>query len=75
MPFYRDRIYPRLVDMLGAECRSSRKSSESVRARVQAARDTQRNRFSNRGLDVVCDANMRMGRYGSSASYRRTVQA
>ena len=28
---------------------------------MQAAGDTQRNRFSNRGLDVVCDANMRMG--------------
>jgi predicted ATPase with chaperone activity len=36
-------------------------SSESIRARVQAARDIQRNWFSNRGSDIVCNANVRMG--------------
>lgn len=36
-------------------------SSQSIRARVQAAPDMQQNRFSNRGSDIVCSANMRVG--------------
>ena len=36
-------------------------SSESIRARVQAARDIQRNRFSKNGsADIVCNADMRV---------------
>jgi len=36
-------------------------SSESIRARVQAARDIQQNRFSNGKLDIICNADMRVG--------------
>ena len=37
-------------------------SSECIRARVQAARDIQRKRFSNNGsLDIVCNADMHVG--------------
>jgi magnesium chelatase family protein len=37
-------------------------SSESIRARVQAARDIQNKRFSsNRSSDIVCNADMRVG--------------
>jgi magnesium chelatase family protein len=37
-------------------------SSEAIRARVQAARDVQRQRFSNNGSsDIVCNAEMRVG--------------
>jgi magnesium chelatase family protein len=37
-------------------------SSESIRARVQAARDIQLKRFSNNGsIDIVCNADMRIG--------------
>jgi len=37
-------------------------SSEALRVRVQAARDIQRNRFSNNGSsDIVCNADMRVG--------------
>ena len=37
-------------------------TSESIRARVQAARDIQLQRFSNKGsLDIVCNADMRIG--------------
>ena len=37
-------------------------SSGSIRARVQAARDVQRQRFSNNGSsDIVCNADMRVG--------------
>src|SRR6266545_3108699 len=37
-------------------------SSESIRARVQAARDIQRRRFSiNGSSDIVCNADMRIG--------------
>jgi magnesium chelatase family protein len=39
-------------------------SSECIRARVQAARDIQRNRFSfstNGSSDIVCNADMRVG--------------
>jgi magnesium chelatase family protein len=37
-------------------------SSECIRARVQAAWDIQRKRFSNNGsLDIVCNADMRVG--------------
>jgi magnesium chelatase family protein len=37
-------------------------SSESIRARVQAARDIQSQRFSKNGsADIVCNADMRIG--------------
>ena len=36
-------------------------SSESIRARVQAARDIQLKRFSNGSSDIVCNADMRVG--------------
>ena len=37
-------------------------SSESIRARVQAARDVQLKRFSkNASSDIICNANMRIG--------------
>jgi len=36
-------------------------SSETIRARVQAARDIQQNRFSNGKLDIICNADMRVG--------------
>jgi magnesium chelatase family protein len=37
-------------------------SSESIRTRVQAARDIQKKRFSNiESLDIVCNADMRVG--------------
>ena len=36
-------------------------TSESIRARVQAARDVQNKRFSNNGSsDIVCNADMRV---------------
>ncbi|MCI0552478.1 MAG: ATP-binding protein [Anaerolineae bacterium] len=39
-----------------------RETSESIRARVQAARDRQRNRFSNNESSIVCNADMRVGK-------------
>jgi len=37
-------------------------TSESIRARVQAACDIQRQRFSNSGSsDIICNADMRVG--------------
>ena len=36
-------------------------SSESIRARVQTARDIQQNRFSNGNSGIVCNADMRVG--------------
>jgi len=36
-------------------------TSESIRARVQAARDIQTKRFSNYSSDIVCNADMRVG--------------
>jgi magnesium chelatase family protein len=37
-------------------------SSESIRARVQSARDIQNKRFSNNGSsDIICNADMRVG--------------
>jgi len=36
-------------------------SSASIRARVQAARDIQRERCSNHGSDIICNADMRVG--------------
>jgi magnesium chelatase family protein len=36
-------------------------TSESIRRRVQAARDIQLNRFSNGSSDVICNADMRVG--------------
>jgi magnesium chelatase family protein len=37
-------------------------SSDSIRARVQAARDLQRKRFSSNGsFDIICNADMRIG--------------
>ncbi|MEW6401142.1 MAG: ATP-binding protein [Chloroflexota bacterium] len=37
------------------------KSSESIRARVQAARNIQQKRFSGNSSDIVCNADMRVG--------------
>jgi magnesium chelatase family protein len=36
-------------------------SSESIRARVQAARNIQQKRFSNGSSDIICNADMRVG--------------
>ncbi len=36
-------------------------SSESIRARVQAARDIQQKRFANGKSDIICNADMRVG--------------
>jgi len=36
-------------------------SSESIRARVQAARNIQQNRFSGANSDIICNADMRVG--------------
>ena len=36
-------------------------SSESIRARVQAARDIQQKRFANSKSDIICNADMRVG--------------
>jgi magnesium chelatase family protein len=36
-------------------------SSESIRARVQAARNIQQTRFSNGSSDIICNADMRVG--------------
>ena len=36
-------------------------SSEAIRARVQAARDKQSQRFANNGSGIVCNADMRVG--------------
>jgi len=36
-------------------------SSDSIRKRVQAIRDIQQERFSNRKSDIVCNADMRVG--------------
>ena len=39
-----------------------RETSESIRARVQAARDIQQKRFSNKGsVDIICNADMHIG--------------
>lgn len=45
-------------------------TSESIRKRVQVARDIQLKRFSNGNSDIICNADMRVGRYGSFASCR-----
>jgi magnesium chelatase family protein len=38
-------------------------TSESIRARVQAARDIQKKRFSSNGSsDIICNADMRVGK-------------
>ena len=51
-------------------------SSASIRARVQAARDIQQKRFSNNGSsDIVCNTDMRVGRYGGFANCRMKVRA
>ena len=36
-------------------------TSEAIRARVQAARDIQRERCSNHGSDIICNADMGVG--------------
>jgi len=44
-------------------------SSDSIRARVQATRNIQSQRFSKNGSsDIVCNADMRVGRYGNLVS-------
>ncbi len=61
-----------------------REPSDTVRSRVQAARNIQQARFmnpnhrtSNNGSspDIVCIADMRVGRYGSIVSSRQKVRA
>jgi len=39
-----------------------RETSESIRAGVQAARHMQIKRFSNYGSEIVCNADMRVGK-------------
>jgi len=51
-------------------------SSASIRERVQAARDIQNKRFANgTSSDIFCNADMRMGRYDSIASWKTKVRA
>jgi len=51
-------------------------SSTSIRQRVQAARERQRQRFSKNGsLHTVCNADMRVEEIGSIASCRLRVKA
>ena len=51
-------------------------SSTSIRQRVQAARERQRQQFSKNGsLDIACNADRRVGRSGSIASCRLRVKA
>lgn len=38
----------------------SGETSESIRKRVQATRDSQQKRFTNSNSDIVCNANMRV---------------
>jgi len=50
-------------------------ASDSIRTRVQAARDKQGKRFSKNGSsDIVCDAICVWGRSGSSASCQTKVK-
>ena len=51
-------------------------SSEVIRARVQAARNIQRTRFSEHGsTDIVCNADMRVGKSGNSANWTIKTRA
>jgi magnesium chelatase family protein len=51
-------------------------SSESIRKLVQAARDIQNKRFSGNGsFDIVCNADMRVGRSGSFVGYGMKLKA
>ena len=51
-------------------------TSESLRTRVQAARDIQTRRFSHNGSsDIVCNADTRVGRSGNITNFLKTVKA
>ena len=51
-------------------------SSESIRTRVQATGNIQSQRFSNNGSsDIVCNTDMRVGRYGSFANCKMRGKA
>jgi len=51
-------------------------SSASICKRVQAARDIQNKRFANgASSDIFCNADMRVGRYDSIASWKTKVRA
>jgi magnesium chelatase family protein len=43
-------------------------TSESIRKRVQMARNIQQRRFANSQSDIVCNADMRVGKSGNFAS-------
>jgi len=73
---YQKRISGPLLDRIDTACRIEvprvdyeklsgdrvSESSESIRTRVQAARERQLTRFSNNGSsDIVCNADMRVG--------------
>ena len=52
------------------------KTSESIRARVQAARDIQNKRFSKNGSsDIVCNADMRVGEIRQYCKLRQDSQS
>jgi magnesium chelatase family protein len=74
IPKYQKRISGPLLDRIDIHIEAPRvdyeklssdcvmESSESIRARVQAARDIQQKRFSNNGSsDIVCNANLCVG--------------
>ena len=53
-------------------------TSESIRARVQAARNIQPTLFMNsdsHGTDIICNADMRVGRFGNIARCSTKVRA
>jgi magnesium chelatase family protein len=71
---YQKRIYGPLLDRIDIHIEVPRvdyeklsgdrmgESSESIRARVQSARNIQQKRFSNNGSsDIICNADMRVG--------------
>ena len=79
---YQKRISGPLLDRIDTACRIEvprvdyeklsgdrvSESSESIRTRVQVARERQLTRFSNNGSsDIVCNADMRVGRLGNFA--------
>jgi len=45
-------------------------TSEPIRKRVQAARNIQQQSFVGSQSDIICNADMRVGRYGNFASCR-----
>jgi len=49
-------------------------SSESIHKRVRVARNIQQEGFANSQSDIICNADMRVGRYGNFASCRMKVR-